>query len=54
MLFERLVTGEKRDRRTAETKASNYKEEINKNFSMFQLQCINQTQKYINNQLHVF
>jgi len=41
MLFERLVTGEKEDRHTAETKASDYNEKTNKHFNMFQLPCIN-------------
>jgi hypothetical protein len=33
MLFERLVTGEKKDRSIAETKASDYNEKINKHFN---------------------
>jgi len=48
MLFERLITGEKEDRRTAETKGSDYNEKTNEHFNMFQIPCINQTQKYIN------
>jgi hypothetical protein len=51
MLFEGLVIGEKKkDRRTAETNASDYKEKIKKHFKMANLPCINQTPKYINNQ----
>ena len=41
MLFERLVTGEKKDRPTAGTKAIDYTETIKKHFNVFHLQCIN-------------
>jgi hypothetical protein len=35
------VKGEKKDRLTAGTKASDYNETINKHFNIFHLQCIN-------------